>query len=285
MKRERRDRRQWLTGRLRRASREAPRLTRSLRLRAWARGFTARFRPRVRITGVEAVFRRPGAGAVYQCNGVWRIEQRFGPRLQLSILPILRQRVQGAGTARSRVPATVPKLVRQAGRVEMTWVQRRSRPAGRTPNRAVEPTRGLISTALQRVVRVSAVERVFRRLPAPVDTPPAGSTAHFGRTLHRATLHSEEFARRVVRSTRRVEERSFAATESRRLRRSAPRDPVEPSPPPPREVLAATRRPLEASRERARAGAPNLDLEALTDQVMKRVDRRLTVWRERTGRA
>ncbi len=32
------------------------------------------------------------------------------------------------------------------------------------------------------------------------------------------------------------------------------------------------------------AAAPQVDLQAVTNQVMRQIDRRLTAWRERTGR-
>lgn len=99
-------------------------------------------------------------------------------------------------------------------------------------------------------------------------------------------LSNVEAGTLLVRKTRRVEESPPGPVVSSvgMVRRRS-------SPPAPREVKPPAGNDIRGSGQRTAATAPRpqeipaVNVTAITDEVMRRLDRRMSVWRERTGRA
>ncbi|MFL6236318.1 MAG: hypothetical protein ACJ76N_24515, partial [Thermoanaerobaculia bacterium] len=236
----------------------------------WARALAGRFRAgRLRRPGAELVLHRLAGG---QSGGlVERIFERtlvmrtalFVPRLHLTIAPLVRSGEQ-TGTR----PMALPRGAAAGGTV---------RPAER---------RGGSPAPLRYAVpRMEPLARALARSgPAALPAGPALLLAAAER--HRPRVSSSAplvLAGRVAAQGQRHETP---------LPRPATTLQRPPAPPPPAEVSAQAHRPFLGSPAIGAAlpaGAPGLpatpgELDRLTEQVIRRIDRRMDVWRERTGR-
>jgi hypothetical protein len=94
----------------------------------------------------------------------------------------------------------------------------------------------------------------------------------------------QSLVRRTLRRVRRVEEGTLAAP--RRTLRQAPRpqEALSTSASVPNTFAGVPFRPSPHPPSPAFAQGLQVDVGALTEQVMRKIDHRLTAWRERTGR-
>jgi hypothetical protein len=236
---------------------------------SWARALAGRFRAgRPRGMGTVLVLQRftGRQGVVPRERTIERIVERnlmgtmlFAPRLHLTVSPVLRSTVLPGGAASPEArPGAVARTAARPG------------------------------DALTRVLRVP-LERAQARAMAPAAFSPALALtlAHAGRAgLPRAS--SKELlalAGRIAAHGQRQE------TPLKRPATALHR----PSPPalPPEAAAEASARPRQRGPNGSPpfpAGAPGTfmgtpgELDRLTEQVMRRIDRRMDAWRERTGR-
>jgi hypothetical protein len=280
---------------------------RSRRWTLWARALRRRLRPQTRRGGAAAMILRlgPSLPPGPAVRGVERVIERgplcFSPRLQLSVhLPHLRPQITLAG----RIGAAPPSRIGRTAVIAARAVSGAQTPAASRPpaSRPPESARGRQAgspggappdAAIYRgpdavLGTPTPMERACRRTRRSAGAPPAsaplaGDPPPVLRSGVRMWEEHRDLARQVARRTRRVEQRSLALP-GRYLQR-----PPAPQPSTLREAPAAAAAPAPpwpagGPWGRPPAREPQVDVRALTDQVMRQIDRRLVAWRERTGR-
>ena len=254
---------------------------RARRWSGWARSIADRFRPgRRRGAGAALVLGRPaGAGG----GVVERIIERagaptlFAPRIRLTVAPLLRFERGAAGSPVFRPPAlrfgaaAVAAPGGTASGAAPTSASAGGPPARRPPPAPLERARRRGVTGPLAAALPPAALR-HRRLPAAL---PAAEPLALARRL-------------AGRAARREARPRPAAAALHRPPPLAPPQPVEAAP------AARARRRLAAATAAAADSAPGIaagalratpgEIDRLTDQVVRRIDRRMAAWRERTGR-
>lgn len=184
------------------------------------------------------------------------------PRVHLSIQPhVFFQGVWPVGPGRDRiVERRVQSVTRDVVRAEAGSV--RSEPV----RQLLRPTPAPLATVFRRLYRVDELSRTVRR--------------------EMSEQHATLFVDRILRTTRRVEDSALprpAAT-----LRAAPAHSSEPT-----VEVAATSRPPRPQMPPDTWAARNLpssatsagvNVDQITDHVLRQLDHRITAWRERTGR-
>jgi hypothetical protein len=171
----------------------------------------------------------------------------------------------------------------EAARSRQTGERQRALPAPRfTPNSAGE-------TLVERVgspSRLAAVEHIIRQMPlqrvfARAVAEESGEAAPVSRA-QRETLVIERSLRitqRVVDERRRVEERTLRKLVARE-QRSAPRTTAAVQ----ETAMQSPRGSLVGARGMMQTTAPPIDIEQLTDRVVRNIDSRIIAHRERMGK-
>ena len=209
--------------------------------------------------------------------GVWG-SSSYTSHLHLAIHPTLERRVGGPGRTRTgdrARPVPGPTVVSQRlvpAHLRRPGTSGRPVESGSTPPRR-HPWRGVPS----RTRSVLEVRRVAR----------AGALLDAGRVPDLVHRHRDELITRLVHGRRRVEvaARPAPVVQNGALvvgeigRTAAAVRPGRPS------DAAATRRGPKTGKAPTTGTTPTVDLDRLTDQVVTRLDARLTAHRERFGRA
>jgi hypothetical protein len=119
------------------------------------------------------------------------------------------------------------------------------------------------------------LQLVFARAAASAPEVPAGSGEQ---RTGRLVQHNVDLIRRIVRERQRVEERTQRTVVVQHKREQAAsqidRDPFS----------TPTRHREDASRERQPVQPPPINIDQLTEQVARQLDRRIQAYRERTGK-
>lgn len=231
--------------------------------RLWRRP-VRRFLRQVRVAGPRIVHRHRWFVARYRHDVDVRVSLRAGElslRPGVTPPPLARQGIGGAEA--SQVSAVAPATATSTrgsrgignhdsgGRSMALLPKIGTGPRSRHPMAMPRPIRALVPSAV-------VAREVSRR----------------GRTLVPGVLRAWR--------PERVEDPSLATIETA-VRRALPASPApaggEDGWPPPRRAAVP-----RASAGAATAGVPQVDVQQVTDQVMRRIDRRLVAWRERTGR-
>ncbi|HYH46129.1 MAG TPA: hypothetical protein VEG34_10615 [Thermoanaerobaculia bacterium] len=227
-----------------RATQNIPRWT------AWARALAGRHgrrHERVDRLALELARPRTLARSVQQR---WIVSSRMvQPRISLAIQPVLHGTFWRGGTVAERTLRTVrDERFRETERVrEMERL------------REVEPGRTL-GNRHDRAERASKAPALARSLAA--------------RVRREETLLHGGTATRVLRESAASAKREERTTEPAATPRGA--DPRRPE-------IPGWGSPAAAPGRFAAPAAPPINVEALTDQVMRQIDRRVGAWRERTG--
>ncbi len=255
---------------------------RAQRWAAWARALAERFRAgRLRGVGAALLFeRRAGRGAsdvlrqerVERVERIERVRERlatmlFAPRLHLTIAPLLR--LGGAATARPILRSTA--LSNDAA-VEKSGV---AVPPAFHRDRAPALARALMRCGPGALPPGPALTlaRARQRVPLALAAEPlalAGRVAARGRREETALPRPAATLHRSSPAAPPSEVEAEISAHSGRSRRRAPSAGVAGT-----ALAAAAAAPL--------AVAPG-ELDRLTEQVVRRIDRRMAAWRERTGR-
>jgi hypothetical protein len=214
-----------------------------------------------------------GRGALrYLINERWKVlSQRFYPKIRLAIQP----------TQRRASPQVSTPLASHHGSPSSRISEALSQ-----VSTALAPNHGLPSSRtaeMEIVVRSMPLQGIFQRLH---------HVNEFTRKRQQSELTNQNvqiLVRRVVRQTQRVEERvaGTLALIARQRSGFAARQSVAAT-----ESWKATTPDLHSTRGKG-AGTrmqstseppPPVNIEALTDQVVQQINRRMTAWRERMGK-
>jgi len=265
-----------------------PRVTQGGRLRDWVRTLRGRFRPvALRRYAPAMVFRQPPAP-----GGAERVFERatvcFAPRLMLSV----RTSITTAGS-RARTfllqpsdpPGAVPRPIVMTLTVPAVAAPMRTLrtvrylPGAMAP--ATSPAPGeLPSPSSAAPPRLAPPELVRRRLRHHV----ASEVVRRTRLRIQEQDDEQSLVRRTLRRVRRVEERTPAAPQRTLRQASRPQDAPSAAASAPNTFAGVPFRPSPHPPAAAYVQAPQVDVGALAEQVMRKIDYRLTAWRERTGR-
>lgn len=245
---------------MKRETRQIPRWT------AWARALAGRHgRRHERLDRLALQLARPRvlARSVQQR---WIVSSRMvQPRISLAIQPVLRGTFWGGGALTREKVLMTAKTERTLSRVrdERSFATERALPARPALQmvfaRLREPGRmlGNRRDGVERAAEAPALARSLAARGRREETPLPGGPAS------RVLRESETSARREERKTE-------PASASRGA------DPRRPE-------IAGWGSPGAVSGGFAAPVAPPINVEALTDQVMRQIDRRVGAWRERTG--
>jgi len=286
----------------------------------WARSFKNRFRPSRQHRGVALIFSSHSARPSLSQRLIERFGYFFATRLQLVVLALDRSHVSRTIVQTQPNPGalTRPRLQRlQFARASVVF--RAAEPVGLWPRELVVPrpaehdrtslrhdtTRDVglprltpLQLAFERLRRadtanrtdfgISARTAAVQRVPA-THAAPVRPLAHAGHGSGRRALvgHVTETVARVLRTTRRIELPPAERT-SHSFRKTA--RVLAQQPPETAMASAAMARRSDGQsqlegRWRGQHDGPAINVNNLADQVMRQLDRRLTAWRERTGRA
>lgn len=247
---------------------------------AWARALAGRHGRRgERVDGLALELARPRALAK-TVRQRWIVSSRLvEPRISLAIHPVLRASFWRGGVVEKVLEST------RTTRTERTYTDEHFRATER-----LRESREHGIERLREVERVlsarPALQTVFARLREP------------GRLLDGRLVREERLAeapalaRSLAARVRREEKPLPGGTPARVLRESSVSSPEErraPSSARGAEPGETPPRPLPGWGSPAAPGAfavptaPPINVEALTDQVMRQIDRRVGAWRERTG--
>jgi hypothetical protein len=257
---------------------------RGSRWSAWAGALGRRHRRRdERVEGLAFELARPRALA-RAVQHRWIVSSRLvQPRIHLAIQPVLRGAFWERESLSLREVERTERTEKTAG-AERTFKTERIVKTARTQGEPGERFREIERTFSARPSPRAALQRIFERLREP------------GRALGRPVERAAEapaLARSLAARGRREERPLPGGPPARVLRESPASAPGERRAPSsargadPREPWA-TQAPgwgnlgVEMKGFAMPAPAP-IDVAALTDQVMRQIDRRVGAWRERTG--
>ena len=145
----------------------------------------------------------------------------------------------------------------------------------RRPQPAGSPGSGRMALAL------SGISHIHRRVTAHQPMELTGSRAR-----REVASAGASAASRLLRRIQRHETEVIDSSSRALVRRPSRNAPIgEPAPVAPRSGLAAPLPDDRFSAPPVTAAPPMVNIENLTEQVMRQIDRRVTAWRERMGRA
>ncbi|HEX5085206.1 MAG TPA: hypothetical protein VFY40_24480 [Blastocatellia bacterium] len=218
--------------------------------------------------GLSLTFLRPAAPLLFNCERWTRAAWAISPQINLSISPVLRslQPIGGDESTDRQMPE----------RQRTTLLSGFNADSG---GKTIAGRRGEPSPigAVEQIIRQSPLQRVFVRA---MDEESGGAAAAY--RIQRETLlieRSLRMTRRVVDERLRVEEparRTLVARESR----SAPRTTAAVR----ETAMQSPRGALVGARGMMQAAAPPIDIEQLTDRVVRNIDSRIIAHRERMGK-
>ena len=218
------------------------------------------------------------------CAFTWLVQQRrqvlyqnLLPRISLAIQPMFLDQRSFPRPPSSLVPLLPTSVPQRRGAADHSGYRRVAH-AVMQPNHTVarphvSPPIGV--TPLHHSPLAMAVQRLMR-------IEQSGAT-HFQKRCTGDRV--ETLVRRIVRRTRRVEEPISGSSPSvvRPTLRPTERPVVQDEQGPVSAVRPRRNRTPDGYRH-TQSGEPAVDIEALTNQVVRQIDRRITAWRERTGR-
>ncbi len=231
--------------------------------------------------GLSLTFLRPAPPPLFDCERWSRAAWTIAPQINLSIGPILRSLRQAAShqsksERKAPPPSAAPSSHFAPNSGDKTIVERwgvLSRIDG------VEHIEGLRTFAVDQ--RNDLPQRPLRTVFARAMVEEAGERAPASRARRETLLveRSLQIARRVVEERRRVEEQARRALVARE-RRGALQDAAAAQ-----ETAAHSPRGSRVgARGMAQTAAPVIDIDQLTDRVVRNIDSRIIAHRERMGR-